>query len=167
MRNAQADDTLLPSARALTPEDALARANQSVDEQKSRLQVEAQRIARETQAHLVTFGHTHMPEVISLEGGATYINSGTWIWNGNFSHATAAQWEDLFRRPSNYATQRRLTYVRVDYDATGKPTVRLLEVGAPTPPVVDATGAGNVHPAPAPSSRRGCLPALLMLPWRH
>ncbi len=167
LRNAQADDTLLPSARALTPADALARANQSVDEQKSRLQVEAQRIARETQAHLVTFGHTHMPEVISLEGGATYINSGTWIWNGNFSHATAAQWEDLFRRPSHYATQRRLSYVRVDYDATGKPTARLLEVGKPTPPVVDPTGAGNVHPAPAPTSRRGCLPALLMLPWRH
>ena len=166
LRNVNADDTLLPSARALSPEDALARANQLVDEYKNSLRVEAQRIASETHAHLVTFGHTHMPEVIALQDGATYINSGTWIWTGDFSHATPAQWEDLFRHPSTYATQRRLHYVRVDYDAADKPRSQLLTAGQPAPPVTGTTGGGggNVHPAPA---RKGCLLALLMLPLRR
>ncbi|MBK6430809.1 hypothetical protein [Candidatus Amarolinea dominans] len=163
LRDVSTDDTLLPSARDLTPAAALARAEQLADEYRRRLRSEAQRIATETQARLVTFGHTHVSETFPLADGATYINSGAWIGAADFSHATPAQWEDLFRHPDAYANQRQLAFVRVDYDAAGQLSARLLHVGQPTPP--GGTGSGGVHPAPSP--HKGCLPALLLLPFRR
>ena len=163
LRDTGRDDTLLPSTRDLTPADALARADQLTDEYRQRLRDAAQRIAADTQARLVTFGHTHASETITLADGARYINSGAWIGVTDFSHATPAQWEDLFRRPEAYANRRQLAFVRVDYDAAGQLNARLLHVGQPTP--AGGTGGGSVYPAPAPAT--GCLPTWLRRAFRR
>lgn len=38
----------------------------------------AQRIARVAQVPLVTFGHTHVPRLLPLEAGITFVDTGTW-----------------------------------------------------------------------------------------
>lgn len=81
--------------------------------------------AEQEGAQLVVFGHTHEPGAVDLPGGASYINSGTWTWSGDFSAAGPAGWADLFAHPERFTAERRLHYVRVDYPE-GEPRGQLL-----------------------------------------
>lgn len=142
-----------PAALDLTPTDALRVADDIQERTWLELRTTAQRLARETGARLVTFGHTHHPEVVALEEGATYINSGCWLWRGDFTGAPASTWADLFRDPTRFMHTRQLNYVRVDYDAEGQPVGRLLEAG-------EAVNTGRV---PRRSQKKGCLFGLFAL----
>lgn len=46
----------------------------------------AQEVNKLMPAKLITFGHTHAPEVIALKDGATYINSGGWTEDGKYTY---------------------------------------------------------------------------------
>ena len=81
----------------------------------------AERCAVESGAKVVLFGHTHEPGAEALPSGATYINTGTWTWSGDFSKAGARTWQDLFKNPDRYAGDRTLSYARIDYDQAGQP----------------------------------------------
>ncbi len=108
---------------------------------------EAERKAQQTGALVVSFGHTHRPVVRPLSNGGVYINSGTWVWRGDFAGADREVWRDLFEHPEKYSERRELTYVRVDYDEEGQPTAALhtIQTEAPSP-----------EKPPAPE-RPGCL----------
>jgi UDP-2,3-diacylglucosamine pyrophosphatase LpxH len=82
--------------------------------------------AVEERAGLVVFGHTHDAGVEVLPNGATYINSGTWTWRADFGGAGKETWQDLFEHPERFTEDRRLSYVRIEYDAAGNPSGRLL-----------------------------------------
>ncbi len=129
----QVDGTPPPAAIDLTPTNALQIAEEIQERTWLELRNTAERIARETGARLVTFGHTHHAEVVTLEGGATYINSGCWLWRGDFTGAPASTWADLFQHPEKFTRTRQLNYVRVDYDAHDQPVGRLLEAGQVMP----------------------------------
>ena len=104
----------------------------SVAGDKVRLQIRsalygaARRRTRETGARVVVFGHTHDESVEALPDEGFYINSGTWTWRADFSGAGQETWRDLFEHPERYVDDRRLSYVRVDYDEEGRPRSRLL-----------------------------------------
>jgi hypothetical protein len=87
----------------------------------------ARRRAAEEKVPLVVFGHSHEPVQERLPGGGRYINCGTWTWRGDFSSAGRETWRDLFEHPERYTGDRLLTYVRIDYDPTGRPFGRLME----------------------------------------
>jgi len=82
--------------------------------------------AAEVGAALVTFGHTHDAGVEDLPGGAAYINSGTWTWRADLGSSGKQAWKELFAFPERFTDTRVLHYVRVDYDAQGRPSGRLL-----------------------------------------
>ncbi len=106
----------------------------------------AERIAEESGAKVVVFGHTHQPLEAWLQNGKRYFNSGTWVWRGDFSTSGPFTWEDLFKHPDKYAKMRDLTYVRVDYRKNGEPKPALKRVGS--------------APQPIPRGRLGCIGAL-------
>ncbi len=93
-------------------------------------EIAAQRAAEEG-VRLVSFGHTHDASLESLPGGGAYINSGTWTWRADFSGAGKETWRDLFEHPERFVDDRRLTYVRVDYDEGGQPVGQLLDFAPP------------------------------------
>ena len=64
-------------------------------------------------------------------GGAVYINSGTWTWRRDFSGDDYAAWKRLLRHPEQYASERCLSYVRIDYTEDGTPIARLREFRHP------------------------------------
>jgi UDP-2,3-diacylglucosamine pyrophosphatase LpxH len=84
----------------------------------------AERCAAESGAKVVVFGHTHEPGIEALPGGATYINTGTWTWSGDFTRAGARTWQELFRHPDKFANNRTLSFARIDYDDAGQPVGR-------------------------------------------
>lgn len=95
--------------------------------------------ARETGASVLLFGHIHARMEKTLPSGALYLNTGTWIWQGDFRQVTDATWQDLILHPDKYANARDLTFARIDFDASGQiSAVRLDRAGAspvpPTPP---------------------------------
>jgi UDP-2,3-diacylglucosamine pyrophosphatase LpxH len=90
--------------------------------------------ASEEQVKLVTFGHTHDAGVEPLPDGGTYVNSGTWTWRADFGGAGKEAWKDLFEHPERFTSDRRLSYVRIDYDEAGQPIGQLLEYKAEMPP---------------------------------
>ena len=94
----------------------------------------AARIAADEGVAVVTFGHTHEPGLEALPNGATYANTGTWTWQGDFGQAGPHTWRELFEHPERFAGDRDLTYVRVDYDEAGRPAARVLRQAASTPP---------------------------------
>jgi hypothetical protein len=98
---------------------------------RSSLHKAAARCAEREGAELVVFGHTHQEVVEDLGNGATYFNAGTWTWIGDFAGAGKETWRDLFERPDRYTGSRRLTHVRIEYDADGQPVGRLVvqEIG--------------------------------------
>jgi UDP-2,3-diacylglucosamine pyrophosphatase LpxH len=100
---------------------------------RSALYDAARDLAAREGATVVTFGHTHEPGVEPLPGGAVYVNTGTWTWSGDFTQAGENTWRDLFREPEQYTGQRNLAYLRIDYDAEGRPSAQLLR--HPTPPL--------------------------------
>jgi UDP-2,3-diacylglucosamine pyrophosphatase LpxH len=96
----------------------------------------ASRRAVEEGVQLVTFGHTHDASVEPLPEGGVYINSGTWTWRADFSGEGKETWRDLFEHPERFTGDRRLSYVRIDYDEEGRPSGQLLEYEPPPPPEV-------------------------------
>lgn len=78
-------------------------------------------------AEVVIFGHTHDALIRSVPGGGFYVNCGSWVWHRNFSGETLETWRAFWAEPERYMTDRRLTYVWVDYDAKGKAHAQLLE----------------------------------------
>lgn len=101
------------------------------------LEEAADKIAVEHSAQVVLFGHIHERVQKQLPSGATYLNTGTWVWNGNFSTAPDQVWQELLLRPDKYSYSRDLSYARIDHDEAGAITeARLLRVGEapPLPP---------------------------------
>ncbi|MCG2767559.1 MAG: hypothetical protein L6435_04160, partial [Anaerolineae bacterium] len=76
---------------------------------------------------VVVFGHTHDALIRSLPGGGFHVNSGTWVWHRDFSGETRETWRAFWEEPERYMTDRRLTYIWMDYDQEGVPHPRLLE----------------------------------------
>lgn len=76
---------------------------------------------------VVVFGHTHDAFVRALPGGGFHVNSGTWVWHRDFSGETRETWRAFWEEPERYMTDRRLTYIWMDYDQEGIPHPRLLE----------------------------------------
>lgn len=149
-----ADATAPEAATGLTARTldlpGMVRGQQEQLAQRSALVDAAERIAAQTGAQVVCFGHTHAAEALTLANGAHYINTGTWIWSGDFTSWTREQWADLFAHPEKYSGQRWLTYARIDHTADGTPTAaRLLAVEGSAP----APGEGA----------RGCLSRLFRL----
>jgi hypothetical protein len=87
----------------------------------------AARRAVEERVGLVTFGHTHDAAEEALPGDGFYINSGTWTWRADFGGEGKDAWRDLFFHPERFTEDRKLSYVRIDYDEAGRPTGRLEE----------------------------------------
>lgn len=102
----------------------------------AQLELAADARANETGARVLLFGHIHTRLEKVLPSGALYLNTGTWIWQGDFRQATDASWQDLIQYPEKYANARDLTFARIDFDAAGQiDAVRLDRAGpAPTPP---------------------------------
>jgi UDP-2,3-diacylglucosamine pyrophosphatase LpxH len=113
-------------------EDLVQLALQSMQAQADSLTQAADRLAREKRAWYVLFGHTHRPVEIALPSGAHYLNTGTWTWLLDLTSEEQAR--DLFAHPEQYASRRRLTYARIDYEEDGRPHARLIEYMLPAPP---------------------------------
>jgi hypothetical protein len=62
-----------------------------------------------------------------LPGGSIYINCGTWTWRADLSREGRRTWRDLFEHPEWFTGERRLSYVRIDYDEEGQPHGKLLD----------------------------------------
>jgi UDP-2,3-diacylglucosamine pyrophosphatase LpxH len=121
----QAYDLELASAAAVS--DPVAMGDQVRAKVHSSLFAAASRLAQEEGAKLVLFGHTHDAGMESLPGGSTYINCGTWTWRADFSREGRRRWRDLFEHPEWFTGERRLSYVRIDYDEEGQPHGKLLD----------------------------------------
>lgn len=94
---------------------------------ESSLFAAARRRAMEEDVQFITFGHTHEAGEELLPGGGVYVNSGTWTWKGDFGGEGADMWRKLFEDPDSFTGDRRLSYVRVDYDEEGRPEGHLHE----------------------------------------
>jgi UDP-2,3-diacylglucosamine pyrophosphatase LpxH len=81
--------------------------------------------AKEEKVKLVTFGHTHGAGLEPLPDGGTYINSGTWTWCADLGGEGKETWRELFDHPERFTNDRRLSYVRINYDQAGEPTGEL------------------------------------------
>jgi UDP-2,3-diacylglucosamine pyrophosphatase LpxH len=68
----------------------------------------AKRILRTPEIHTVVFGHTHVYRQLVIADGKQYLNTGSW---------TDIVSLDL----ESYARRQKLTYVRMEYDETGRP----------------------------------------------
>jgi len=86
-------------------------------------------------AKVVAFGHIHERIAKQLPSGATYLNTGTWVWKADFSESPEEVWRDLIAHPEKYMNSRHLTYARVDIDPSGEITqARLLSANEPPLP---------------------------------
>jgi UDP-2,3-diacylglucosamine pyrophosphatase LpxH len=68
----------------------------------AKLREAPQLIQRLVCAPLIVFGHSHAPEVIALDGGATYINTGTWASEDTkhaFTHLLVTRQKDAEAAP--------------------------------------------------------------------
>lgn len=145
-----------PAGMAAAPDAEVSpqeRAREITEQYWAILADEAERIASEQGAQVVLFGHVHEPTTKKLTSGTTYLNTGTWIWKGDFTDAPDETWQDLLDNPEKYAYERDLTYARIDYDEAGKITsARLERVGeAPDP-----------HPDPGPQPDLGFWAKILL-----
>jgi UDP-2,3-diacylglucosamine pyrophosphatase LpxH len=130
----------LPGAAAFSlteMPDPIGMGDQVRERVNSSLYAMAARRAAEEGVQLVTFGHTHDASVEPLPEGGAYINSGTWTWRADFSGQGKETWRDLFEHPERFTGDRRLSYVRIDYDEEGQPAGQLLEYEPPPPPEVE------------------------------
>ncbi len=117
------------------------------------LEEEAERIAREKGAQVILFGHIHESIEKELPSGATYLNTGAWIWKGDFTEATDETWQDLINNPGKYMNQRNLTYARIDYDDAGQIVSARLERAGQGP---------DPYPEPDPQPDPGFWAKLLL-----
>ena len=119
-------------AAAPSPQE---RAREITEYYWQKLEQEAARVAQESGARVVAFGHIHERIQKILPNGAWYLNTGTWIWKMNFKDAPDAVWHDLIAHPEKYMHRRELTYARIDMDEEGQITqVRLLLANQPPEP---------------------------------
>jgi len=119
------EESLIADQFAFAPgADPAAMGDQVRDQVHLSLRAAAERCAVESGAKIVLFGHTHEPGAETLPSGATYINTGTWTWVGDFTKAGAKTWQELFRNPDKFAKDRTLSFARIDYDQTGQPVGR-------------------------------------------
>jgi len=119
------EESLVADQFAFAPgADPVAMGDQVRSQVHLSLHAAAERCALESGAKVVLFGHTHEPGIETLPSGATYINTGTWTWSGDFTKAGARTWQDLFKHPDKYANDRTLTFARIDYDDAGQPVGR-------------------------------------------
>jgi len=121
----QAFDIELASAAPVS--DPVAMGDQVRAGVNSSLSAAASERSAEEGVNLVTFGHTHDAGVELLPGGGAYINSGTWTWRADLSGEERKTWRDLFEHPEWFTEERRLSYVRIDYDEEGQPDGKLLD----------------------------------------
>jgi UDP-2,3-diacylglucosamine pyrophosphatase LpxH len=129
----------LPGAAAFSLTDTpnpVSMGEQIRERVNSSLYAIAARRAAEEGVQLVTFGHTHDASVEPLPDGGVYINSGTWTWRADFSAEGEKTWRELFEHPERFTGNRRLNYVRIDYDEEGRPSGELREYEPPPPPEV-------------------------------
>jgi UDP-2,3-diacylglucosamine pyrophosphatase LpxH len=127
----------LPGAAAFSMTevpDPVAMGEQVQKRVNSSLYAMAARRAAEEGVQLVTFGHTHDASVEDLPEGGVYINSGTWTWRADFEGEGKDTWQDLFEHPERFTGDRRLSYVRIDYDEAGRPSGQLKEYEPPPTP---------------------------------
>ncbi len=134
------------TAMAVQPVDALQQAHQAAEGSDLALrQVAADKIAA-GEARVVVFGHTHRALCERLDGG-WHVNCGTWVWWRDFAGMGLDGWRDFTTHPENYTQPHYLTYARIDYDAQGRPTPRVL----------DFSGELHVDCAPLlPEEHGGC-----------
>ena len=119
-----------------TSSDPVAMGNKVRDRINSSLFDIAAKRAKEEKVKLVTFGHTHAAGVEELPDGGVYINSGTWTWIADLGDDGKETWRELFDHPERFTNDRRLSYVRINYDEAGEPTGELLSFelnGVPNP----------------------------------
>ena len=109
----------------------LGRAIAEEEMQRSALEDAAAQKVRQEGARVVVFGHTHHSCSQPLDDGAVYLNAGTWTWRRDFSGADLATWKRLIRDGEPFASDRQLTYVRIDYDDQDLPRARLAEIARP------------------------------------
>jgi len=107
---------------------AVTMARRQAARMRSALHQAAETKSREEGARIVVFGHTHSPVSEPLETGGLYLNTGTWVWVRDFSDADEATWRELFEHPERFTEDRRLTYVRIDYDEEDQPWGRVIEL---------------------------------------
>jgi UDP-2,3-diacylglucosamine pyrophosphatase LpxH len=73
----------------------------------------AKRILGTPEIHTVVFGHTHVYKQMPIGDEKQYLNTGSWT-------------DIISLDLENFARRSRLTYVRVEYDETGKQVTPLL-----------------------------------------
>lgn len=144
-------------AQATLPLPPEERARLIAEMAQQALHDEAVAIVERTGAAVVLFGHIHERVETRLENGGLYLNTGAWVWKGDFSQQGDEVWRDLLADPDKYSEQRTLTYARIDFDEQGvMGQARLLTVGdLPAPPAPPG-------PQPHPS-----LWARLLLTFRN
>ena len=143
-------DVAARPAEPMTPQE---RARDISERYWLMLEEEAERIAREQDAQVVLFGHIHEAIAKELPSGAIYLNTGTWIWKGDFSEATDETWQDLIHHPEKYMNQRNLTYARIDFDKAGKIVSAHLEHAGQDP---------EPYPEPGPQPEPGLWTKLIL-----
>lgn len=121
----------IESTSAAAISDPVAMGDQVRAQVNSSLFKAASRLAAEEGVKLVTFGHTHDAGEESFPDGGTYINSGTWTWRADLSSEGGKTWRDLFEHPEWFTDERRLSYVRIDYDEEGQPHGKLVDYKLP------------------------------------
>ena len=123
LRRVRADRAQIPDRSP-----ALARAMAEEVMQHASLVEAAAARANQEDARVVVFGHTHHTCSEPLPSGAVYLNAGTWTWQRNFEGADLDTWKRLIRNGERFASDRRLTYVWIDYDDAGEPHAKLMEI---------------------------------------
>jgi UDP-2,3-diacylglucosamine pyrophosphatase LpxH len=109
-----------------TGADPVAMGDKVRDRINSSLYEIAAKRAKEEKVKLVTFGHTHGAGLEPLPDGGVYINSGTWTWIADLGGDGKEKWRELFEHPEQFTNDRRLSYVRINYDEAGEPSGELL-----------------------------------------
>jgi hypothetical protein len=85
----------------------------------------ARQIAGRTGARIVVLGHTHIPALENLPGGAVYLNSGTWTWELDLRRTPAEAYRKLIQSSADAQAGQMLTYVRIDtVDGVQQATLR-------------------------------------------
>jgi len=128
-------ETLL-SQETLSRDPILARGLLEKHALHAQLMSAADRVARETGARIVLFGHTHVPALELLESGAIYLNTGSWNWEINLDGRPAQAWRRLICEDDLGSGDTFLSYVRVDY-VDGEPAPSLREYMPDVMPVLD------------------------------
>lgn len=108
-------------------EDALQMASAEQQAWHAVLRQAAQAVARREGARVVLFAHTHRSTQQPLDAGATYINTGSWLWHGEGADGSGPPDFRALSRLERFQRPGRLPYARVDYDAAGVPRAQLLD----------------------------------------